>query len=358
MSRIEELTKQNPSFNMDGVKIINGLLGKPKYTEMAINLIKNKNLVNYDRIQKEDMIRELNQGYGCEFDLEYLNSLNFMDLVNLIHLISTYFGHNNFKLMKEFINLNEKKLIENNDLTTYKTFDELELQISLSSLKTIDKEMAKQVLKLYETDEWLVVKPLSYQASLKYGASTKWCTASKDSPDYYFRYSRRGILIYSINKKTGNKVAGFKNLDTSHESETSFWNITDQRIDSMDSGLPNDVLDIFRNEFSNTKQTNWDILTDEERNRQVLWLENEYGTKKMSVSYNDYISPVDEEPTPMNEEVPIRNIRRRLTPVRRVTIDAEAELTRILEEQIMDEITSDMRYDDVYGGEEYPDQAG
>jgi hypothetical protein len=230
--------------------------------------------------------------------------------------------------------------------------------------------MAKQVLKLYETDEWLVVKPLSYQASLKYGASTKWCTASKDSSDYYFRYSRRGILIYSINKKTGNKVAGFKNLDTSHESETSFWNITDQRIDSMDSGLPSDVLDIFRNEFSNTKQSNWDILTDEERNRQILWLENEYGSKKMSVSYGDYNAPV-EEAIPMNEEVPIRNIRRRLTPVRRVTIDAEAELTRILEEQIMDEIssetlreiTSDMRYNDVYGGdeyggEEYPDQAG
>jgi hypothetical protein len=138
----------------------------------------------------------------------------------------------------------------------------------------------------------------------------------------------------------------------------------------MDSGLPSDVLDIFRNEFSNTKQSNWDILTDEERNRQILWLENEYGSKKMSVSYSDYNAPV-EEAIPMNEEVPIRNIRRRLTPVRRVTIDAEAELTRILEEQIMDEIssetlreiTSDMRYNDVYGGdeyggEEYPDQAG
>jgi len=370
MSRIEELTKQNPSFNMDGVKIINGLLGKTKYTEMAINLIKNKILVNYDRNHKEDMIRELNQGYGCEFDLEYLDSLNYMDLVNLIHLISVYFGHNNFKLMKEFVTLNEKKLIENNDLTSYKTFDEVELQISLSSLKSIDKEMAKQVLKLYETDEWLVVKPLSYQASLKYGASTKWCTASKESSDYYFRYSKRGIVIYSINKKTGNKVAGFKSLDTGHDAETSFWNITDQRIDSMDSGLPSDVLDIFRNEFSNTKQSNWDILTDEERNRQILWLENEYGSKKMSVSYNDYEErPVENEAVPMND-VPVTRRMRRLIPLRRNVIDAEAELTRILEEQIMDEISSETlreinsdmgrygRYGDEDGGEEYPDQAG
>jgi hypothetical protein len=95
-----------------------------------------------------------------------------MELSNIINLISNYFGYSNFKLIKEFIDLNEKKLIENNDLTTYKTFNELELQISLSNLKSIDNEMTKQVQKLYETDEWLVVKPLSYQASLKYGAST------------------------------------------------------------------------------------------------------------------------------------------------------------------------------------------
>jgi hypothetical protein len=349
MSRIEELKKQNPSFNVDGIEIINQLLGKPKYTEMAINLIKYKNL-QLSEGRSRDTIEELKNGFG--FDVEYLNSLNYLELSSIMHLISDYFGYNNFKLLKEFINLNEKKLIENNDLTTYKTFDELELQISLSSLKTIDKEMAKQVLKLYETDEWLIVKPLSYQASLKYGASTKWCTASKDSPDYYFRYSRRGILIYCINKKTGNKVGAFKNLDTGYDVETSFWNITDQRIDSMESGLPNDVLDVIRYDFFNTKESNWDILSDEERNRQLLWFENEYRMKKVS---NDYDGPVGEVEVPMNETIPIRNIRRRLTPLRRVTIDAEAELTRLLEEEIMEESVRDMSE---YSDDDYIDQAG
>ena len=353
MSRIEELKKQNPSFNVDGIEIINQLLGKTKYTEMAINLIKYKNL-QLSEGRNRDVIEELKNGFG--FDVEYLNSLNYLELSSIMHLISDYFGYNNFRLLKEFISLNEKKLIENNELTTYKTFDELELQISLSSLKTIDKEMAKQVLKLYETDEWLIVKPLSYQASLKYGASTKWCTASKDSPDYYFRYSRRGILIYCINKKTGNKVGAFKNLDTGYDVETSFWNITDQRIDSMESGLPNDVLDVIRYDFFNTKESNWDILSDEERNRQLLWFENEYRMKKVS---NDYDGPVAEEATPMNEVIPIRNIRRRLTPVRRVTIDAESELTRLLEGEIMEEIMEESVQDmSEYSDDDYIDQAG
>jgi hypothetical protein len=351
MSRIEELKKQNPAFNIDGIAIMNDSLGKSKYTEMAINLIKHKILENNESRHK-DLIYELQDELG--FDEEYLNSLTYMELSNIIHLISNYFGYSNFKLIKEFIDLNEKKLIENNDLTTYKTFIELELQISLSNLKSIDNEMTKQVQKLYETDEWLVVKPLSYQASLKYGASTKWCTASKDNAEYYFRYSKQGILIYSINKKTGNKVAGFKSVDENSEPETSFWNITDQRIDSMESGLPSDVLDIFRNEFSNTKQTNWDILTDEERNRQILWLENEYNRNKKSSRGNELVEePMNYAMEPQNE-VPVTRRIRRLIPLRNTTIDAEQELTRLLEEQMTEEIISEA----IRLADEYPDQAG
>jgi hypothetical protein len=330
---------------------MNDSLGKSKYTEMAINLIKHKILENNESRHK-DLIYELQDELG--FDEEYLNSLTYMELSNIIHLISNYFGYSNFKLIKEFIDLNEKKLIENNDLTTYKTFNELELQISLSNLKSIDNEMTKQVQKLYETDEWLVVKPLSYQASLKYGASTKWCTASKDNAEYYFRYSKQGILIYSINKKTGNKVAGFKSVDENSEPETSFWNITDQRIDSMESGLPSDVLDIFRNEFSNTKQTNWDILTDEERNRQILWLENEYNRNKKSSRGNELVEePMNYAMEPQNE-VPVTRRIRRLIPLRNTTIDAEQELTRLLEEQMTEEIISEA----IRLADEYPDQAG
>jgi hypothetical protein len=246
-------------------------MGKSKYTEMMIAFIKNSKLneLNMSRKSWENELKDM----GVNDD-NFIKSLDIFELNHLMYFINSYIGYNKLKLINKFIELNEKNLIKNNDLTTYKSFDEIELQISLSELKTIDKEFERQIKKLYETDEWLVCKPLSYQSSLKYGASTKWCTASKDQPDHYFRYSKRGILIYSINKKTGNKIAGFKSLDISYENETSFWDINDQRIDSMDSGLPDDVLNIFRNEFLNTKQCNWDILTDEERNKQVLWFEN------------------------------------------------------------------------------------
>ena len=297
MSRIEELKKQNPFLFIDWVDIINKLTGKSKYTEMLINLIKNVR-VNQLYSQRRDYESELKD--MCMVNKQLIDNLNIIELVNMVNFLSANVGYQNLKMFKEFIDLSEKNLIENKDLTTYKTFEEVELQISMSSMKLIDKEMEKQVEKLYETDEWLVIKPLSYPASLKYGASTKWCTSSKDNPDYYFKYTKSGILIYAINKKTGNKVAGFKSLDSSYGVETSFWNITDQRIDSMESNLPNEVLSIFKSEFLYTKQPNWDVLTDEEKNSQNLWLQEEYYIKS---SLSEPIR--DNPPHPYLEETPV-----------------------------------------------------
>jgi hypothetical protein len=289
MGKIDELKKQNPNFNINIIDIINDIYGKSKYTEMVVNLIKNKyNKRNNDN-NYSDIYRELVREFKLNPDK--LITKNYFDLVNMIRVLSEYIGYNESKTIEKFIELNDRNLIVQNDLTSYKTFEELELQISLSDLKTVDKELEKQVLKLLETDEWLVLKPLSYQASVKYGSGTKWCTSSKNESEYYFRYSKRGILIYYINKKTGDKVAGFKNLDLSYDKETSFWTIIDLRTDSIDCDLPEDVMNIFKEEFKNTKKTNWELLSDDERNKQLIQQES------LNNKYNLDIHPTEGHPT-------------------------------------------------------------
>ena len=302
MSRIEELKKQNPNLSINVIDIINEILSKSKYTEMSVNLIKNK--FDTKDNNKKHIIDELVNEY--QLNRELLEEKEYLEVMNIYKVISDYFGYSNAQTLFKFIELNEKKLIINNDLSTYKTFDELDLQISLAELRGIDKEMEKQCLKLMENDEWLVLKPLSYLASLKYGSSTKWCTAMKDNPDYYFRYTKRGILIYVINKITGNKVAGFKSLDDSFEEETSFWNIIDKRIDSLEAGLPHEIMDIFKDEFANNKVTNWNLLSDDETNRQLLWLENQYEKK--------YLRREDEPPVAMENDVDVPT-RGRIIPM-------------------------------------------
>jgi hypothetical protein len=194
---------------------------------------------------------------------EKIDNLHPNELEMMFCFYNVLVGSRHAELLTNFIDYNERKLINQSDVTTYKNFDEMESQVSLAELKLVSKELQAQTEVLHDSDEWLVLKPLSFEASLKYGASTKWCTAMRNDPEYFSRYSRRGIVIYCINRSTGDKVAAFKNLNTDYEYETSFWDVKDIRIDSMEANLPTHILDIIRYQFSNVTTTNWDLMSDE-----------------------------------------------------------------------------------------------
>ena len=272
MSRIHELTLNNPSLVINTIEIINSLFNKSKYTELSVNLIKNyreNKQNNYNRIDglKLELIHEFN------LDEDFINPKSNEEILNLHFTLTDYFGYNNFRLIRKFEELNERNLIINNDLTRFKTFEELELEVSLAELKSLNKDLERQTIKLYENDEWLVIKPMSFLASKKYGSSTRWCTTMEHNPDYYLKYSRNGILIYCLNKKTGDKVAAYKALSIHENRETSFWDMSDTRIDSIESGLPNEIMELIKNEFINMKKTNWDLLSEDEANTQLLWIQ-------------------------------------------------------------------------------------
>jgi hypothetical protein len=266
MSRIEELKKQNPKLNFNIIDIINRIIPKPKYTELMVNLIKRKTDENHSR---KEIISALDS-YNVSVNYEELSNL---ELLILFRVFDSYIGTSDFSTMNKFIELNERNLIINNNLSTYKSFDELRLQISLSELKLIDKDIEKQVVKLYESSDWLVLRPLSWNSSRKYGANTKWCTSAEHEPDYFYKYAKRGVLIYAIDKITGNKVAGYYQISDYDEKELSFWNIIDKRIDSMEANLPNEIMSIFRNEFNKEdKVSNWVLLSQEDQEKQENWL--------------------------------------------------------------------------------------
>lgn len=66
-------------------------------------------------------------------------------------------------------------------------------------------EARNNIKKHYEDDRWLVITPLSYEASVFWGDGTDWCTAYKDSKHYYEDYTYRGPLYINIDKRYGDK---------------------------------------------------------------------------------------------------------------------------------------------------------
>lgn len=254
MNKIEELKQHNPQFSKSLIDLLSYVIEKPKYMDMAVRMLKT-------HIEELHHLKDHKNYLHNNFDipLEKINSLSNYEALALYQVLELI-GSGNFSNMNKFIAYNERKLIDQNDVSTYKRFSDLDGPLSLAELKLVDKQLQSQVITLLNTDEWIVVKPLSVEASLKYGASTKWCTAMKNDEGYFIRYSKRGILIYCINKITGYKIAAFKNIDKEYDRETSFWDSQDNRLDSMETNLPDIVLDVIKDQFNNVKTTNWALM--------------------------------------------------------------------------------------------------
>lgn len=260
MSKIKDL-KSLQENNLNIIEILELVCpeGKTKYIETLLRILKstsNVNLGNYVFEVKDVLKRRLNVSSSKldKFtDFQILSMWRFLENFNIDDLVE----------YQKFCDFNERGLIQSNDLSKYSSFDEILSVTSIAELKSQEKELEKQIKVIYTNEEWTVIRPLTGNSSMKYGSGTKWCTASTKNPDYFFRYSKRGILLYMINKKTGLKVACFKSLDDEHEF--SFWNQVDTRIDSIESGLPLFIIDIIRDEVTNNPVSNMSLLSDEEK---------------------------------------------------------------------------------------------
>tara|TARA_R110000851_G_scaffold260359_3_gene412921 strand:- start:1484 stop:2065 length:582 start_codon:yes stop_codon:yes gene_type:complete len=129
---------------------------------------------------------------------------------------------------------------------------------------------------IHRDDRWLVLKPLSFEASLKYGSSTKWCTSSKKNPLHFYEYSNEGILIYIIERKSNVKWAVYWEMIGGVKIEMSWWNSEDKRIDSIQTSIPEYIMGIVRRELFTESKTNYHYLSESEiRKHEDLILEVE-----------------------------------------------------------------------------------
>jgi hypothetical protein len=323
MSKIKEL-RTNPDNNLNLVTVLELFSpeGKSKYTDMLLRLMKNTpNL--------KDHIKDIKNTLKNEFTFigdEQLNKFGDIQLMLLYRFIDSFFNVQDLVNFKKFCDYNERNLIEQNDLSKYKSYEDIINAVSVADMKVETKDMENQIIKVFEDDEWLLLRPLTYLASKKYGSNTKWCTTQSNNSEYFIKYSSKGVLIYCINKKTGYKVASFYSLDK-NDQEFSFWNQKDTRVDSLQTEL-NDELRKIIGETSMAKnaKTNRYLLNDDQRMKEDILLKHS-GLYKSGALY---------EPTPA--EQPERRLSNRIG----AAIRRENEPT----EEMLEERAQEAEYED------------
>ena len=334
MSKIRDL-KTNPDNSINIVNIVEMFSpdAKSKYTDLLLRLMKSTpNLKEHTKEIKSEILREYSFIPSTKLD-------EFSDLQIMLiwKFLVGFFESKDLQNFRKFCELNERGLVTQNDLSKYTTIEEVMSSLSIAEMALDIKLLEKQTKVVYEDDEWLLVRPLTYESSKKYGANTKWCTTQSDNPEYFLKYSSKGVLIYCINKKTGYKVASFNSLDK-NDPEFSFWNQKDSRIDSLQTELTDELRIIIKNESTIKAYTNRYLLSDDERTK-----EDKVYSKSSLKSYITRSTEIDGPelmPQPVEDTSRERYIRRALERAQQEydnQVQEEPVSEQMLEERVEEE---------------------
>ena len=174
-------------------------------------------------------------------DLEGYNYTTLEGLNNVIGI----FGRENLSLLREFNDHLKCNRIDDNDVSKYKSFDEVRDVVKIASFKQAQKELKNSTHIVYEDEHWLMIKPLTFESSRKYGSSTKWCTTMENNKDYFYNYSDNGSLIYIFNKVSNVKTAAHIRIEDmgTYENPIKLYNEKDVETDSFVLQLPKQVME-------------------------------------------------------------------------------------------------------------------
>jgi hypothetical protein len=150
------------------------------------------------------------------------------------------------ELIADFHELSERNQIQNKDIYSYESFEELENIVKEGKSKITESQIKqRETTILYDDDDCLVVRPLSVRSSRLYGSSTKWCTSSErdDYTQHFNRYAGMGVLVYYINKKKDPlknkyaKVAFHNETDFKEKHNITLWDVEDHQLNNSEMFL-------------------------------------------------------------------------------------------------------------------------
>lgn len=329
---LKHLREQNKDFNINIVDLISKLdpTKTNKLTPFLISILKSR------LGQSSEHYFGGNQSYLKDvidgIDSELHKTL-------LYFMVDYYFGIDNVSQLNKFADYLERGLIENNDILKYKNFNQIEIEVSKAYTKELLKKTKKEVLTVYEDDEWWMFKPLTHDTSVVYGYGTKWCTSMKNEPEYFYRHSN-GILIYVFNKKNNRKFGCHRHFG----EPVRIYDEPDQQIDSFETGMSTEVLkELFK--LMNEIRPNYILFSEDEKNKRDEIIGPRKG-KLVAMPVTNYENGPEPMTEPYDGEVPIDDVLMNTSGHFRVVRDGEIT-NEVVRQMIRDTINSNNLTDDL-----------
>ena len=163
MSRINELKKQYPELNITMFDLMVRLdtTKTHKYLPLMCKIFGKR--FNAKEMWHKD---ELSMGL-LELQSNLINKgistdgLTDNQMFYLSNYITENFTIETYHTLNLFMEYMDKNMIEKNDVTSYKDIDDIRGAVTLATMKELTKELEGQVIKEYEDEKWVIVRPLN-----------------------------------------------------------------------------------------------------------------------------------------------------------------------------------------------------
>lgn len=337
---IKKLKKENEILNLNLANMLERFdtTKTKKYSQFLVKML-NKKIEDWQK--EQDEFRPIIQSESIHISPveKTVPNNSFDNMISRVTLCDFIFSWNRMERFVEFTELMERGLIDEKDISKYDSWDMLEMQLYEAKNRELFKKSKKEIHKIFEDDNYLIFKPLTYAASCSYGYQTKWCTAMVNDAGYFYNHSR-GILIYLIDKKQNKKFAFYKHFSRPYEiydehEDYAFktFNQEDKQIDTIQTRLPMNILQIILMECdlkSPTTIPNYKLFSEEEKNEMRRYNgplpedENLGGEEMMKVA---------------EEVIPIIPINRRLRRTQRIIPTQEISDAEIITEESLPGLT-------------------
>lgn len=195
--------------------------------------------MNYSVLLIESRVSEFKDKYGKRYTQEQFDTITknvkgkFLDWVGK-HFDSINFD-DNFEKLSTLLNKFEK--ISSNlpikDLYGYKNLEQLRSAISEYESKQRRNIQNIEGANIVYDDKnrFIVINPLTHNASCYYGKGTKWCSAATGD-EHFHRYNNDGKLFYIIDRTKPTSDPNYKvAINLKYNGDASYFDATDKPID-------------------------------------------------------------------------------------------------------------------------------
>ena len=307
---IKKIKKENNSINISLIDLMGKLdtSETKKYTQFLVKILKK----NFDN-EQDFSVRESSH-WERKID-QVLNNSTFDGWITR-KILTNLYGWDEVDSFINFCDFMERGLTNEKDISKYDSWDMVASEVFQAKNRNLFKKAKKEVKVVYEDDQYMCIKPLTYAASVSYGYQTKWCTASVQEPSYFYNHSKDGVLVYLIDKINNVKFGFYHN-----SYQIQIYNQKDDRIDSMETGLPLELLHKLIGEMKSEakdKNFNYKLFGESELENMKKYRGNDTMVEPVSMDEMLMEEPIGYENEMMDQSVSemLNNLQERVRRLR------------------------------------------